>query len=167
MNIINDNNGNDNDDANDNENNNENVINNENQNRNNKFISYLHNNNSTDYIISQKNKTDKINNEYQSANKLNIVKEDKSRRKENDDSEPIDINMENPKFNFLDYLYYIIKCGKTKKNIKIYNKFREKILSEEYFVHNNLNMKILLNLNENNLINNKNMYLLTNMVNIV
>ena len=167
MNIINDNNGNDNDDANDNENNNENVINNENQNRNNKFISYLHNNNSTDYIISQKNKTDKINNEYQSANKLNIVKEDKSRRKENDDGEVIDINMKNSHFNFLDYLCHIIKCGKTKNNIKIYNKFRVKILSEEYFVHNNLNMQILLNLNENNIINNKNMDVLTNMINVV
>jgi hypothetical protein len=51
MNIINDNN--------------DNVNDNENQNRNNKFISYLNNNNSNDYIISQKTKTDKVNNEYQ------------------------------------------------------------------------------------------------------
>ena len=94
------------------------------QNRNNKFISYLNNNNSTDYIISQKTKTDKVNNEYQSQNKLNIVKEDKNKRKENED-EIIDIKMKNSHFNYLDYLYHIIKCGKTKKNIKIYNKFRE------------------------------------------
>ena len=152
MNIINDNN--------------DNVNDNENQNRNNKFISYLNNNNSTDYIISQKTKTDKINNEYQSENKLNIVKENKNKRKEKED-EIIDIKMKNSHFNYLDYLYHIIKCGKTKKNIKIYNKFREKILSEEFFVHNNLNIQILLSLNEKNLINNKNMYLLTNMVNVV
>ena len=152
MNIINDNN--------------DNVNDNENQNRNNKFISYLNNNNSNDYIISQKTKTDKVNNEYQSQNKLNIVKEDKNKRKENED-EIIDIKMKNSHFNYLDYLYHIIKCGKTKKNIKIYNKFREKILSEEFFVHNNLNIQILLSLNEKNLINNKNMYLLTNMVNVV
>jgi len=158
MNIINDNN--------DNINAIDNVNDNENQNRKNKLISYLHNNNSTDFIISQKTKTDKINNEYQSVNKLNIVKEDKNKRKENDD-ESIDINMKNSNFNCLDYLYHIIKCGKTKKNIKIYDKFRAKILSEEYFVHNNLNVQLLLKLNENNLINNKNMYLLTNMVNIV
>ena len=156
MNIINDNN--DNINANDNVNDNDN----ENQNRNNKFISYLHNNNSTDCIISQKTKTYKINNEYQSANKLNMVKEDKNRRKENDEEEAIDINMKNSNFNYLDYLYHIIKCGKTKNNIKIYDKFRAKI-----FIHNNLNVQILLKLNENNLINNKNLYLLTNMVNIV
>jgi len=161
MNIINNNNNNDID------NNDDNVNDNENQNRNNKFISYLNNNNSTDYIISQKTKTDKLNNEYQSANKLNIVKEDKSRRKENDDDKVIDINMKNSLFNFLDYLYHIIKCGKTKKNLKIYNKFRAKILSEEYFVHNNLNIQILLNLNENKIINNRNMYVLTNMINVV
>ena len=135
LNIINDNN--DNDSINDNEN----------QYRNNKFNSYFYKNNSTDNFISQKTKADKIYNEYQSTNKLNIVKEDKNRRKENDE-EIIDINMKNSHFNCLDYLYHIIKCGKTKKNIKIYNKFRAKILSEEYLVHNNLNIQILLNLNE-------------------
>jgi hypothetical protein len=135
LNTINDNN--DNDSINDNKN----------QNRNNKFNSYFYKNNSTDNFISQKTNTDKIYNEYQTANKLNIVKEDKNRRKENDE-EIIDINMKNSHFNCLDYLYHIIKCGNTKKNIKIYNKFRAKILSEEYLVHNNLNIQILLNLNE-------------------
>ena len=140
-----------------------NIINaNENENRNkynNKLKSYFNNNNSTDYIISQKTKTDKINNEYQSANKLNLVKGDKNIRKENKD-EFIDINMKNTNLNYFDYLYQKIKCGKTKKNIELYNNFRSKILSEEFFVHNNLNIQILLRINENNLTNNKDKYLL-------
>ena len=49
---------------------------------------------------------------------------------------------------------------KNKKNIELYNNFRSKILSEEFFVHNNLNIQILLRINENNLTNNKDKYLL-------
>ena len=142
--------------------------NNENQNRNknNKNKSYFNNNNSTDNIISQKTKADKINKEYQSKNKLNIVKEDKNGKKENND-EIIDIKLKNSNFNFCDYLHENIKCCKKKKNIELYNNFRAKILSEEYFFHNNLNIQLLLKLNENNLMNIKDKFLLTDLVNIV
>ena len=152
---------------NDNENENENENKNKNRNKsNNKLKSYFNNNNSTDYIISQKTKNDKINNEYQSTNKLNIIKGDENGRKGND-SDIIDLNMKNSNFNYLDYLYQKIKCGKAKKNIEIYNNFRAKILSEEYFVHNNLNIQLLLRINEYNLMNSRDKYLLTNLVNIV
>ena len=93
-----------------------NIINesyNENQNRNNNFRAYFNNNNSTDYIISQKTKA---NNE--SKNKLNIVKGDKNKRKENND-DTIDINMKNSYFNYFDYLYENIKCLNKKKNIQL------------------------------------------------
>ena len=75
--------------------------------------------------------------------------------------------MKKSHFNYFDYLYQSINCGKTKKNIELYKKFRAKILSEEYFVHNNLNIQLLLKINENNLMNIKDKYLLTNLVNIV
>ena len=140
--------------------------NNENQNRNNKNKSYFNNNNSTDNIISQKTKADIINKEYQSKNKLNIVKEDKNGKRENND-EIIDIKLKNSNFNFCDYLKENIKCCKKKKNIELYNNFRAKILSEEYFFHNNLNIQLLLKLNENNLMNIKDKFLLTDLVNIV
>ena len=152
---------------NNNENQNENEIENRNKYNNNKFKSYLNNNNSSEYIISQKTKNDKINNEYYSGNKLNIVKGDKNRRKDQNKDEIIDINTKNSNFNYFDYLYHLIKWGKTKKNIKLYDNFRAKILSEEYFVHNNLNIQVLLKINQNNLMKFRNIYLLTNLINIV
>ena len=75
--------------------------------------------------------------------------------------------MKKSHFNYFDYLYQKIKCGKEKKNIELYKKFRAKILSEEYFVHNNLNIQLLLRINEYNLMNSRDKYLLTNLVNIV
>ena len=141
--------------------------NNEIQNRNrNKNKSYFNNNNSTDNIISQKTKAGKIDNEHQSKSKLNILKGDKNGKKENNDV-IFDINMKNSYFDFSDFLYENINCCKKKKNIELYNNFRSKILSEEYFVHNNLNIQLLLKLNENNLVNIKDKYLLTDLINIV
>ena len=138
--------------------------NNEIQNRNrNKNKSYFNNNNSTDNIISQKTKAGKIDNEHQSKSKLNILKGDKNGKKENNDV-IFDINMKNSYFDFSDFLYENINCCKKKKNIELYNNFRSKILSEEYFVHNNLNIQLLLKLNENNLVNIKDKYLLINIV---
>jgi len=75
--------------------------------------------------------------------------------------------MKNSYFDFSDFLYENINCCKKKKNIELYNNFRSKILSEEYFVHNNLNIQLLLKLNENNLVNIKDKYLLTDLINIV
>ena len=148
---------------------NENEIENRNKYNNNKFKSYLYNNNSTDYIISQKNKQDKLNNEYQSGNKLNIVKGDGNRRKENKDK-IIGISVKNTNLNYFNYLVYLynhIKCTKTKNNIKLYNNFRAKILSEEHLFLSNLNIQLLLKLNESNIINNKDKYILTNQLNFV
>ena len=129
----------------------------------------MYNNNSTDYIISQKNKQDKLNNEYQSGNKLNIVKCDGNRRKENKDK-IIGISVKNSNLNYFNYLVYLynqIKCTKTKNNIELYNNIRFKILSEEHLFLSNLNIQLLLKLNESSIINNKDKYILTNQLNFV
>ena len=72
-----------------------------------------------------------------------------------------------PKLNFCEYLYYKLTCNKNKNNLENFNDFRTRIISEEYFIKNHLNIYILLKINENLFSEYKNRYHLKDIINLV
>ena len=57
-------------------------------------------------------------------------------------------NNETKKINFWNYLLNKLSCGKIKKNIKIYEDFRIKIISVENIINNFLNTNYILKIIE-------------------
>ena len=98
--------------------------------------------------------------------KNNNFEEDKNRHLIKDDGLN-HIKIKKFNFNFLNYLYYKLACGKINNKLEIYNDFRSKIISEECFIKNNLILFILLKANENKLINYKEKYQLKDLISII
>ena len=64
----------------------------------------------------------------------------------------------NKKSNFFGYIFYLITCKKKNSFYKIYNDFREKIISEEHLVRNHLNIYSLLRISKQSKFIRKNSY---------
>ena len=67
---------------------------------------------------------------------MKILKEEKNIERKN---KFIKLNIHKLDFNFYDYMYYHLNCRKNKVDLKIYNDFRTKIISEENIIKNYLN----------------------------
>ena len=139
-------------------------INNNNKRRNNtKPITYITTNNSALNINIHKSKSDKSIQNKENIKTINIENDIMER---NYISNSLINNKSN--LNLWDYLFYRITCRKhNKNNIKIYDDFRTKLISEENILLNQFNLFTLLKINENNLIYNKNKYLLKDIINYV
>ena len=85
--------------------------------------------------------SDQKNDKYKDKN---IVTNKENEKTENNNSD----RSKNEKITFLDFLVYKFSLGKKNKNIELYEKFREKIISVENLIINHLNIHNLLKVNE-------------------
>ena len=70
----------------------------------------------------------------------------------------------NKKSNFFGYILYLITCKKKNNFYKIYNDFREKIISEEHLVRNHLNIYSLLKISKQNKLIRKHSYKINDLI---
>ena len=70
----------------------------------------------------------------------------------------------NKKSNFFGYILYLITCKKKNNFYKIYNDFREKIISEEHLIRNHLNIYSLLKISKQNKFLRKHSYKINDLI---
>ena len=130
---------------------------------NNKDLEFINENNSNAIIINQNNNNNlEIFSDYHDGKTIKNSKEEKSIKNKN---KPAQLNIRKLDFNFYDYINYKLKCGKNKLDLKIYNDFRTKIISEERIIKNYLNIYFLLKINQECFLDYKNMFKLEDLIN--
>ena len=100
--------------------------------------------------------------DYHDGKTIKNSKEEKSIKNKN---KPAKLNIRKLDFNFYDYINYKLKCGKNKLDLKIYNDFRTKIISEERIIKNYLNIYYLLKINQDYFLDYKNRFKLEDLIN--
>ena len=130
---------------------------------NNKDLEFINENNSNAIIINQNNNNNlEIFSDYHDGKTIKNSKEEKSIKNKN---KPAKLNIRKLDFNFYDYINYKLKCGKNKLDLKIYNDFRTKIISEERIIKNYLNIYYLLKINQDYFLDYKNRFKLEDLIN--
>ena len=93
-------------------------------------------------IIQKSDINDNRNNLDKNKNSESSEKNNKSKNSDfNENKENIEKNNKKEiknSFNWFNYLYYMISCGKTNPTIKFYEKLRNQIISEENLIKNHL-----------------------------
>ena len=118
-------------------------------------------NNSKENIINQ---NVEIYNDNHDQKTMKTLKEEKNIESNN---KSIKLNIHKLDFNFYDYMYYNLKCGKNKVDLKIFNDFRTKIISEENIIKNYLNMYFLLKINQECFLDCKNRFKFEDLINVL
>jgi hypothetical protein len=102
---------------------------------------------------SEKNKSDihlENSNNFFILNNFNNIPDNFKKKLINDESQNINkietINTKEKKENFFDFLLFNFACGKKTNGFQFYDKFRKKIISEECFIKNHLNLYNLITL---------------------
>lgn len=141
--------------------NNQNII----KRNNNKALYFMNENNSKEIIINQNNNNKlEINNDFHNEKEMNALKEEKNLENKN---KSIKLNIHKLDFNFYDYMYYILKCGKNNVDLNIYNNFRTKIISEEGLIKNYLNIYFLVKMNQECFLDYKSKFKLEDLINML
>ena len=128
---------------------------------NNRALGFIYENNSKENIINQ---NVEIYNDNHDQKTMKTLKEEKINESKN---KSIKLNFHKLNFNFYDYMYYNLKCGKNKVDLKIYNDFRTKIISEESIIKNYLNIYFLLKINQEVFLDCKNRFKLEDLINVL
>ena len=95
---------------------------------------------------------------------MKTLKEEKNIERKN---KSIKLNIHKLDFNFYDYMYYHLNCRKNKVDLKIYNDFRTKIISEENIIKNYLNVYFLLKINNECFLDFKSRFKLEDLINVL
>ena len=87
----------------------------------------------------------------------------------NENNENVKTKLKKSNSSFFSFLIYKFSCDKKNTYFGIYSKFRMKIISEEHFIRNHLNIYHLLKLKEKkgNRIKKKLSYTIDNLINLV
>ena len=128
---------------------------------NNRALGFIYENNSKENIINQ---NVEIYNDNHDQKTMKTLKEEKINESKN---KSIKLNFHKLNFNFYDYMYYNLKCGKNKVDLKIYNDFRTKIISEESIIKNYLNIYFLLKINQEYFLDYKNRFKLEDLIKVL
>jgi hypothetical protein len=128
---------------------------------NNRALGFINENNSKENIINQ---NVEIYNDNHDQKTMKTLKEEKIIERKN---KSIKLNIHKVDFNFYDYIYYNLKCGKNKVDLKIYNDFRTKTISEESIIKNYLNIYFLLKINQECFLDYKNRFNLEDLINVL
>ena len=128
---------------------------------NNRALGFINENNSKENIINQ---NVEIYNDNHDQKTMKTLKEEKNIESNN---KSIKLNIHKLDFNFYDYMYYNLKCGKNKVDLKIFNDFRTKIISEENIIKNYLNMYFLLKINQECFLDCKNRFKFEDLINVL
>ena len=101
--------------------------------------------------LNENNKSDinlEKSNNFFIFNNYNNIQDKLIRKLINDDNQNINKikinNTKERKENFFDYLLFLLACGKKTNSFHIYDNFRKKIISEECFIKNHLNIYNLM-----------------------
>ena len=127
----------------------------------NRAFGFINENNSKENIINQNLK---IYNNGFDRKAMKTLKDEKNIENKN---KSIKLNIHKLDFNFYDYIYYYLKCGKNKIDLKIYNDFRTKIISEESIIKIYLNIYFLSKINQESFLDYKSKFELEDLINVL
>jgi len=127
----------------------------------NRALGFINENNSKENIINQN--LEIYNNDFD-RKAMKTLKNEKNIENKN---KSIKLNIHKLDFNFYDYIYYYLKCGKNKVDLKIYNDFRTKIISEESIIKIYLNIYFLSKINQESFLDYKSKFELEDLINVL